>query len=93
MTTRADPHSNEFDGTPAQRAALHRKMRELGITRKRNKKKIAETAATLSRHQATNTPRRHEPSSLGGRVEFIGFCQERIAELMVLVRRRCHRGG
>ena len=56
MTTRADPHCNDFDGTPAQRAALHKKMRALGLTRKRTKQKPVVEAVTVATSRQAASP-------------------------------------
>ena len=56
MTTRADPHCNDFDGTPAQRAALHKKMRALGLTRNQTEQKPVVEAVSVSTSRQAVSP-------------------------------------
>jgi hypothetical protein len=59
MTTRADPHCNDFDGTAAERAELRKKMRALGLSRKRTKQKPVVEAVTVATPQAASTVHTH----------------------------------
>jgi len=55
MSTRADPHFNDFDATAEERAAFRAKLLALRPMGKRTKRKPAEKATTETIRQAAGT--------------------------------------